>query len=71
MPSRNLAVKEDVYKRLLEAKKGSESFSDVIDRLLQGKSDLMSFAGALAGDKEFEAVLKDMEEVRKRTVLRP
>ena len=70
MPSRNLAVKEEVYRRLLEAKKGSESFSEVIDRLLQGRSDLMSFAGALARDREFDAVLKDVEEVRRRTVLR-
>ena len=70
MPSRNLAVKEETYRKLFEAKKGDESFSDVIDRLLQGKSDVMSFAGALAGDREFAAALKDMEEVRKKTVLR-
>ena len=70
MPSRNLAVREKVYKKLLEAKRGKESFSDVIDRLLQGKSDLMAFAGALAGDAEFNEALKDIEEVRKRTVLR-
>ena len=70
MASKNLAVREEVYKRLLEAKKGNESFSDIIERLLTGKNDLMSFAGALSGDREFDFVLRDIHEVRKRTVLR-
>ncbi len=70
MGSKNLAVKEGVYRRLLEAKKGNESFSDTIGRLLEGKSDLMSFAGALSKDKEFELVRRDIEDVRKMTVLR-
>lgn len=70
MASKNLAVKDDVYKKLLEAKKGDESFSDVIDRLLRGKSDLMSFAGILARDREFGFVAGDIEAVRKGTVLR-
>ena len=71
MASKNLAIKEEVYRRLLEAKKGNESFSDVINRLLSGKSDLMSFAGALSGDKDFSLLMKDIREVRKRIVLRP
>jgi len=70
MTSKNLAVKEGVYTRLLDAKKGDESFSDVIERLLDGKSDLMSYAGVLSDDKEFAVAVKDIEEVRKRTVLR-
>ena len=70
MTSKNLAVKEEVYKKLLEAKKGDESFSEVIERLLEGKNNLMSFAGIFSRDKEFERVRKDMQEVRKGTVLR-
>jgi predicted CopG family antitoxin len=70
MPSRNMAIKDDVYRRLAEAKTEGESFSDVIDRLLEGRNDLMAFAGALSGDAEFEAALKDIAAVRKRTVLR-
>lgn len=70
MGSKNLAVKDEVYRKLLEAKKGSESFSDIIGRLLEGKSDLMSFAGVLSRDKEFDLVRKDIQEVRRRTVLR-
>lgn len=71
MTSRNLTVKEEVYRKLVEAKKGNESFSKVIERLLQGKSDLMSFAGILSHDREFaDAVSKDTAEVRKLTVIR-
>jgi predicted CopG family antitoxin len=67
MATKRLAVRAEVYRKLLESKRGGESFSDVIERLLEGKSDLMSFAGILAGDKEFAQVEKDMREVRKAT----
>ena len=70
MTSKNLAIKEDVYDRLLEAKKGAESFSDVIQRLLDGKSELMSYAGIFSQDEEFDQVTRDIEEARKKTVLR-
>jgi predicted CopG family antitoxin len=70
MTSKNLAVREDVYAKLLEAKKGRESFSDVIERLLEGKQDIMAFAGILAADKDFERIADDIQRVRKKTVLR-
>jgi predicted CopG family antitoxin len=70
MASKNLTVKEEVYNKLLEAKKGNESFSDVIERLLVGKNDLMSFAGIFSGDKEFDQIMNDIQEVRKRTIAR-
>ncbi|MDG6904139.1 MAG: antitoxin VapB family protein [Nitrososphaerota archaeon] len=70
MTSKNLAIKEDVYDKLLETKKGDESFSDVIERLLEGKSELMSYAGIFSQDKEFDQVARDIEEARKKAVLR-
>ena len=70
MASKNLAIKEEVYKKLLEAKKDDESFSDVIERLLEGKRDLMAFKGIFANDKDFELVEKDIRELRKKTILR-
>jgi len=70
MASKNLAIKEEVYDKLIEAKKDNESFSDVIERLLEGKSELLSYAGVFSEDKEFDEVLKDIKEVRKKTVLR-
>jgi len=70
MTSKNLAIREEVYDKLLEAKKGDESFSDVIERLLEGKSELMSYAGIFSRDEDFDKVLKDIREVRKSAVLR-
>ncbi len=70
MTSKNLAIKEDVYDKLLEAKRGAESFSDVIERLLEGKSELMSYAGIFSQDEEFDQVTRDIEEARKKAVLR-
>ena len=70
MASKNLAIKEAVYDKLIDAKKDNESFSDVIERLLEGKSELLSYAGVFSRDKEFDEVLKDIKEVRKKTVLR-
>jgi predicted CopG family antitoxin len=70
MASKNLTVREEVYRKLLEAKKGNESFSDVIERLLEGKRDLMSFAGILSDDNDFKLATNDIREVRERTVLR-
>ena len=69
MASKRLTVKEEVYNKLVEARKGNESFSNVIERLLDRESDLMSFAGILSHDKEFaEAMRRDIPEVRKLTV---
>jgi predicted CopG family antitoxin len=68
--TKNLKIRDDVYKKLLGAKKENESISDFIERLLEGKSDLMSFAGILSHDKEFELAERDIQEVRKSTVLR-
>lgn len=70
MASKNLTVKEEVYNKLLKAKKGDESFSEVIERLLEGKKDLMSFAGIFSNDGEFEEATRDILEVRKKTTLR-
>ena len=70
MTSKNVAVKEQVYRKLLEVKRGDESFSDVIERLLEGKSSLMSFAGVFSGDKEFDKVGDDILEVRNGGMLR-
>ena len=69
MASKRLTVKEEVYNKLVETRIGNESFSKVIERLLQRESDVMSFAGILSHDRDFaEAMSKDIAEVRKLTV---
>lgn len=70
MGSKNMAIRDDVYRRLRDAKRGNESFSDVINRLLEGKHDLMAFAGILSADRAFAEVAADIERVRKETKLR-
>jgi len=70
MVSKYLAVREEVYRKLLEAKKEDETFNDVIARLLEGKHDLMAFAGILSDDKESGRVGDVIQKVRKKTVLR-
>ena len=70
MASKNIAVRDEVYQKLLQGKRGEESFSDVIARLIEGRSELMSFAGVLSMDDDFEGVVDSITTVRKRAVLR-
>jgi len=42
MVTKNLAIREEVYKKLSEAKTEGESFSDVIQKLLEKRGDLLS-----------------------------
>lgn len=62
MGSKNISVREDVYRRLVNAKGEDESFSDAIDRLLdrrEGDHPLYDLVGAL----DEEAI----ERVRERS----
>ncbi len=68
MAVRNLAIRDEVYRKLLDAKADKESFSDVIDRLLSSRPKLSSFSGTFAGDKEFALVEEDRRRVRSMTV---
>ncbi len=70
MAVKNLAIREEVYRKLVDAKTDDESFSDVIDRLLTSKQRLSSFSGTFAGDKEFLLVEEDIRRVRTMTVPR-
>jgi predicted CopG family antitoxin len=45
MPSRNIAVQKATYDALLHEKRGSESFTSVIRRLLEHQADLTGLAG--------------------------
>lgn len=65
-----MAIREEVYRKLLDAKADEESFSDVIDRLLSSRPKLSSFSGTFAGDKEFELIEEDIRRVRTMTVSR-
>jgi predicted CopG family antitoxin len=70
MTSKNLAIREDVYRKLSEAKKEGESFSDVIERLLEKRGDLLSLWGAWGDSAEVAFIETSVKETRKRSVIR-
>lgn len=66
MGSKNISVRDDVYRALKEAKAEDESFSDVIERLLgrdSGEHPLYRLVGTLDG-REAEAVRERIAEFR-------
>ena len=69
MTAKNLSVREDVYRRLAEAKREDESFSDVIERLLERRSSLLSLWGALADSEDMSKIEHDIKEIRKKTLI--
>ena len=56
MASKNLAIREEVYRKLSEAKKEGESFSDVIEKLLERGGDLLPLWGVLSDSKHWAEV---------------
>ena len=58
MASQQISIKQDVYNRLKKAKKSNESFSDIIERLLNSSSNiakiLSSYGAAKSEDPEYE-----------------
>ncbi len=70
MATKNLAIREDVYRKLSEAKKEGESFSDVIEKLLEKRGDLLSLWGAWGDGEEVAFIETSVKETRKRSVIR-
>ncbi len=70
MATKNLAIREEVYRKLSEAKKEGESFSDVIEKLLEKHGDLLSLWGAWGDDEEVTLIETSVKETRKRSVIR-
>ena len=70
MATKNLAIREEVYRKLSEAKKEGESFSDVIEKLLEKRGDLLSLWGAWEDDEEVRFIETSVKEMRKKSVIR-
>lgn len=70
MPSRNLAIRDDVYRRLAEAKKDDESFSEVIERLLERKGSVLPLWGALASSDGLAEMERETKEIRRSALIR-
>ncbi|TMI16848.1 antitoxin [Candidatus Bathyarchaeota archaeon] len=70
MASKNLAIREEVYRKLSEAKKEGESFSDVIEKLLERGGDLLPLWGVLSDSKHWAEIEESVCETRKRAAIR-
>ncbi len=70
MTQKTISLPEDVYLALKRQKRKGESFSELISRLLQEKQlqekNLEKLAGCLKEDDEWDKVLEDIYEDRKR-----
>ncbi|WP_324664790.1 antitoxin VapB family protein [Haloarcula sediminis] len=66
MASKNIGIKEDVYERLKAHKRGDESFSETLDRLLhEFDSDWRTNAGFLTDEAAADleaAVARGLED---------
>lgn len=65
MASKTISVQEETYRRLVRAKGADESFSDVIDRMLNDRDEhpLFDLAGLL-DEQEVEALRKRSSRFR-------
>ena len=70
MVQKTISLTPETYKRLKTKKKQNESFSELVDRLLDLKKDtndeedFKSFAGVLAEDDEWDKIEKILEKAR-------
>jgi predicted CopG family antitoxin len=70
MTTKNLAIREDVYRKLTEEKRQGESFSDVIERVLEKRGSLLPLWGVLADSKDIVRVENEIAKLRKRAKVR-
>jgi predicted CopG family antitoxin len=64
MGYKNISISEDVYRRLRRAKRGNESFSELIRRLLGPDDDIMNLFGSIKmSDEERDEMLEEIEKM--------
>jgi predicted CopG family antitoxin len=68
--TKNLAIRETVYRKLAEEKRQGESFSDVIERMLEKRASLLPLWGALADSKSIARIQDDIARIRRRAKVR-
>ncbi|MCS7131075.1 MAG: antitoxin, partial [Archaeoglobaceae archaeon] len=64
---KNIFVRDEVYEKLQKLKKGKESFSDVIMRLIEGRTEvdvLDKYAGKLSDSKISDLVIEERKKLR-------
>jgi len=70
LTTKNLAIREEVYRKLAEAKHEGDSFSDVIERMLDKRGSLLSLWGVLADSEGISQIGDEARKIRKRTTMR-
>jgi predicted CopG family antitoxin len=70
MTTKNLAIRENVYQKLAEAKRQGESFSDVIERVLEKRGSLLPLWGALVDSDTLAEIEGELRKIRKRASIR-
>lgn len=70
LATKNLAIREEVYRKLSVAKKPGESFSDVIDRILENRANLLSLSGVLAGSSNVIEIERESRRIRRLATVR-
>ena len=70
MKNKTISLPEDIYNKLKMQKRRGESFPELIDRLIKEKKSkkqqLEMLAGSLKEDDEWDLILKELYEDRKR-----
>ncbi len=70
MSSKNIALREDVYKKLKEVKGPDESFSDAIEDLLERKGSLLPLWSSLSGSEAMDQIETDLKAIRNGAKIR-
>lgn len=71
MASKTIMIQEETYNKLLKLKKNSESFNDVIEKLIAKEQDLKPFFGIFSKedgdkiDKAIEELTKENDDADK------
>ncbi len=64
MSTKNIALRDDVYKKLKEVKGPNESFSDAIEELLKRKGSLLPLWSSLSESEGMDLIETDLKAIR-------
>ncbi len=66
---KTISIRDDIYRKLADIKGEGESFSDVIEKLLEKKTDVRKYFGVLKDSETLEEIEKCLE-MRKHARIR-
>jgi predicted CopG family antitoxin len=70
MSAKNIALRDDVYKKLKELKGSNESFSDAIEELLKRKGSLLPLWSSLSESDTMDLIETDLKAIRNGAKIR-